>query len=278
MKARRFPPEARCNRQAFASSPESACLNPDHTLIGQLSGRSEPYKTRPCAQNKVSFFQMLSALPSLFDPAALIVVVTGTWLATAARCGRLAMLEAVRAMGGLWASPFDENANRAALARTASAIRSRGPLCADTPLPPDHSMAIIVESYLSFGSIEALQNTARGERIARSAKRSQGQSVFENAGELAPVFGLVGTLFAITQLSPGADLGTSDTAFAAIAAAVLSSLYGVLSAQFVYLPLARAIERRGNREERTRAAILDWFESEISGSQSQRLRAHKTAA
>ncbi len=213
---------------------------------------------------------MADALASLFDAKALIIVVAGTWLATLARCGWLDMAAAIRALGQLYGPVFDANANRAAMARSAIVIKERGPLCAETPLPPDPSLAKILASYLTIGSIDALRQISSSESSARQMRSEQGRGVFESAGELAPVFGLVGTLFAITQLMPVQGTGTGELALAAVGTAVLSSLYGVLTAQFLYLPLARAIERRSEREERARSDILEFFESEIAGHNARR--------
>jgi len=106
-----------------------------------------------------------------------------------------------------------------------------------------------------------VHEAARGDRIDRHARAAR---VFEQAGELAPVFGLVGTLFAMTQIASGLSIDTGTSAFAAIATAVLSSLYGVLSANLVFLPMAQAIARRSQREEEARADLADWLAEELA--------------
>lgn len=205
---------------------------------------------------------------AFFDPAALVVVLAGTALATAARCGLAEIRAAMRAFAGLFAAALDEDLNRAALARCASAIGERGHLCAECPPPPDPATARLVESYIVSGSIEALHRNARAERARREIARAQGVRVFEFAGELAPVFGLVGTLVAITQLAPATGTSAAQMTMAAVATAVLSSLYGVLTAHLFCIPLARAIERRGEREERVRADLLARFETMLSGEEA----------
>ncbi|MHA7820939.1 MAG: MotA/TolQ/ExbB proton channel family protein [Erythrobacter sp.] len=209
---------------------------------------------------------MLSNAALLFDVDALTIVLAGTLLATFARCGWRESGAAVRAAVRLVSSPFDAGSNRAALARTAQAINERGFLRAETPPPPDRALAGLIDKVLAAGSAKSLQSTARAQRALRDTARFEAQRVFESAGELAPVFGLVGTLFSITQLVPTAGLSTAETAMASVASAVLSSLYGVLLAHFAYLPLARAIERQGQHEERERAAALEWFVNALTGT------------
>lgn len=200
-----------------------------------------------------------------FDPAALFVVLAGTAIATLARCGFSAIRAAIGALVRLPAPGFDEDANRAALARCASEIATRGHLCAECPLPPDRALARLADTYLTSGSLDALHTEARALRTVREVARAQAVRVFEFAGELAPVFGLVGTLFAITRLTPVAGSTSAEVTMAAVATAVLSSLYGVLTAHLVYIPLAHAIERKGDREEDMRGDLLDWFEAMLAG-------------
>lgn len=208
---------------------------------------------------------MVSQAALLFDPGAMVVVVAGTLIATAARAGRRDLKAAGRALAQLVTPRFNADRNRQALARAAMAIRERGALCAETAVPPDPAFARLVEAVVLTGTTHSLQALARSHRTNREIARLEAQRVFEYAGELAPVFGLVGTLFAITQLAPVAAATVAETTMAAVATAVLSSLYGVLSAHLFYLPLARVIERRGEREEEARDALVTWFESELAG-------------
>lgn len=209
------------------------------------------------------------AMGGFFDPAAMVVVLAGTLLATIARCGGREIKAAGHALIRLGGSTFDEDANRAALARSVSAIAKRGHLCAETSTPPDAATARLVDAYVVSGSLDLLHSTARAERAQREIAMAQAVRVFEFAGELAPVFGLVGTLFAITQLTPSSSSSTAEVTMAAVSTAVLSSLYGVLTANLVCVPLARAIERRGEREEEVRADLLDWFDAELAGGSTR---------
>lgn len=209
-----------------------------------------------------------SGVIAFFDPGALVIVLAGTALATTARCGWRDMGTAIRSFAELASASFDEHANRAALARSVPEIKRRGHLCADAPLPPDRATAALVKAYLVSGSIEALHTAARAERSTREIVRGQAMRVFDYAGEQAPIFGLVGTLFAITQLNPAATSSTTEAMMGAVGTAVLSSLYGVLTAHLFCVPIAGAIERRGLREETARAKLLEWFEAEVSGKRA----------
>jgi chemotaxis protein MotA len=57
----------------------------------------------------------------------------------------------------------------------------------------------------------------------------------------------------------------------AISMSVLATLYGLLLANILLAPLARAIERRAEREEAARQDLIDWIASQFAAV-SPRLR------
>ena len=199
----------------------------------------------------------------LFDPQALGIVLGGTALATLAHCGGHAMIAAGAAAARLLGRGFDEPANRKALARAVSEYVRRGYLCADRPPPPDPHLADALEAYRCSGSPGALRSSAEEARKRRRDALARAVGPFDQAGDLAPVFGLVGTLVALTGLAAGGmGLGSPETT-RVIGAAVLSTLYGVVAAYLVFVPLGRAIERRSQREEAERAKLVEWAVSHL---------------
>ncbi|UAB78720.1 MotA/TolQ/ExbB proton channel family protein [Erythrobacter sp. SCSIO 43205] len=220
---------------------------------------------------------MLEPFTKLLDANALVIVLVGTVLATLARQGWHDFTIAVPAAFGLLSKGFDVDATRAALARTVGEINRLGHLGAEPVDPPDKATTELLNAYIRTGSIEAMLKLARSQRLQREINSVAATRVFENAGELAPVFGLVGTLFAITQLVPDVSASAAETVMGSVAGAVLSTLYGVLSAHLIFYPLARAIERKGDREETERTMLLDWFESELTDGRSFPSRARRSS-
>ena len=219
---------------------------------------------------------MPHAIMSLFDPGALGIVAAGTVIGTAARCGWRDFAAALKASAGLVHGSFRLEANRKALAQVISAIQRDGHRRADPALPPDRALALMVETYLRRGVMEPISHIRRAERSLDEARRLNAAQVFVWAGELAPVFGLVGTLLGFTQLAAPAGADATATIMTAVSTAVLTSLYGALIAHLICFPLAGAIERRGLAEEQHREALADWFMAQIKGSEAatQAYRAH----
>lgn len=209
---------------------------------------------------------MPPTMSSLFDPGALAIVVAGTILATVARCGWRNFGAALKAAGGLIGSAFAQDANRKALALALRAIERDGHRRADPVLPPDRALGLMLEAYLRHGAMEPVASIRRSERALSEARHVSAAQVFGWAGELAPVFGLIGTLYGLTQLVP-AEGGANAAAaiMGAVSTAVLTSLYGALIAHLVCYPLASAIERRGLADEQAREALADWFVAQVAG-------------
>lgn len=219
---------------------------------------------------------MPDTMTSLFDPGALAVVASGTVLACAVRCGWRDFGAALREAGGLLRRGFNPEANRKALALALNAIQRDGSHRADPALPPDRALGVMLETYLRHGTVESLRNAHRAQRALDQARRLTAAQVFGWAGELAPVFGLIGTLYAFTQLAPMVGEDTVRLTMTAIATAVLSTLYGALLAHLLCYPLGSAIERRGLAEERAREVLADWFVQQIAkgANAAQERRAH----
>lgn len=207
---------------------------------------------------------------SLIDPGALLIVLVGTLLATCARSGWRDIAAAVPAALTLGRKEFDGHATRSALAKTVREIERLGHLGAQPVDPPDAPSLALLNTYIRSGSIDSMRTLALAQRTERENRTAACAKVFENAGELAPVFGLVGTLFAISQLMPEVGVGSAEIVMASVASAVLSTLYGVLGAHMIFYPVARAIERKGGREELARAKIISWFEAELSGGRTRK--------
>lgn len=247
-------------RQAFAARSAGTGQAAAVTLKGLI--RSFACRSG-AVQSKTRGTAVSTAITSLFDPASLGIVVAGTVLATAARSGWRDCGAALRAAGGLARRSFDGEQNRKTLAQAVTAIQRDGHHRASPPLPPDRALGLMLETYLRHGVIDALGAVHRSERALSEARRVSAAQVFIWAGELAPVFGLVGTLFGLTRLAPATGTEATALIMGAISSAVLTSLYGALLAHLVCYPLAGAIERRGLADEESREALAEWFADQI---------------
>lgn len=199
---------------------------------------------------------------NLVDGASAAIVVGGTLIATGLRCGWRDMVFTLRALGGLGRPSFDAAAVRAELATQVQEIRTDGLLRAAPHAFHDAEFDEATGALIAQRSIDALlaaheAHKTRRQRAAQAAVRTLAQ-----AAELAPVFGLAGTLVSLSQL-PANGLATG--AFTGvISMAVLTTLYGLLLANIVLAPLARMVDRAAAREEVQRQDVVDWLAAQVA--------------
>ncbi len=200
---------------------------------------------------------------SLINPEAAVLVLGGTIVASGLAHGWGNLWTAFRELRGLARAPLDEATNRAALARLVYAINRQGRFAAQAPLPPDPALADVIAAYLRLGDVTAMKKQWRTQRIASGAAHRAAAATWRRAGELAPVAGLATTLYAIAGLAPKGDETLVATTVTAVATAVVSTLYGLLLAHLICLPLAGAIERKGQADQAVRTKLMRWFQNQL---------------
>jgi len=79
-------------------------------------------------------------------------------------------------------------------------------------------------------------------------RHSRGAAVLKKAAEIAPAMGLIGTLIGLVQML--GNLDQPDQIGPAMAIALLTTLYGAILANMVFMPLAAKLERNSLAEQR----------------------------
>ena len=200
---------------------------------------------------------------SLLDPSSAAIVIGGTALATFLRSGwrdcRLTFRALGRLVGG---ARFDADAVRAELAVQIREIRQDGLVRAHPHVFGDSEFDEAAGALIETRSIEGLLARHEAHKARRLAVEGAASRTLAQAAELAPVFGLAGTLVSLSQLPVD---GIARGAFAgAISMAVLTTLYGLLLANLVLAPLSRALDRAIAAEEAERQKLFDWLAGQVA--------------
>lgn len=87
------------------------------------------------------------------------------------------------------------------------------------------------------------------------ARHEVGQSLFKGMGESAPAFGMIGTLVGLVQML--ANMTDAASIGPAMAVALLTTLYGAVLANVLFIPLADKLALRSSEEERNRRLIVE---------------------
>jgi len=205
---------------------------------------------------------------TLIDGPSAGIVCGGTLLATALRCGltdcRLTLARLVQ----LPARPFDAEGTRAELARQVQEIRQDGLLRAQPHHFADSEFEEATGALIEQRSLGALLDRHEAYKTRRLSVSTCAMRTLAQAAELAPVFGLAGTLISLSQL-PAEGIARGALT-GAISMAVLTTLYGLLAANLVLAPLSRLIERKAIAEEAARQHVIDWLAQQLAPDVAQR--------
>ncbi|AXB75663.1 MotA/TolQ/ExbB proton channel family protein [Novosphingobium sp. P6W] len=201
---------------------------------------------------------------TLFDPAGAAIVVGGTCLATVLRCGVWDTRMAFAGVARLTRPRFRAAQARAELAPQVQEIQQDGVIRAEPHHFGDEEFDAVTDALIGSRSMGGLQGAHVSHKRRRVDQSRRAVRTLEQAAELSPVFGLAGTLVALTRLP--ADPGAASDFTSAISMAVLTTLYGLLLGNLLFAPLARMIARRAAQEEHERQRVLDWLESQVAGA------------
>lgn len=212
----------------------------------------------------------------LIDGASATIVLGGTALATVLRSGWRDCRLTCAKLAQLGQRRFDAAATRAELALQVQEIRQDGLLRAQPHRYDDREFSEVTDALIGARSLEALLERHTAHRARRLAQSERAVRTLAQAAELAPVFGLAGTLISLSQMPVD---GTMRAGMAgAIAMAVVTTLYGLLLSNLVLAPLARIVERAAQAEEAERQAVIDWLAAQLAPDMPVRRAAPPQAA
>lgn len=203
-------------------------------------------------------------LTGLWDAGGAAIVLGGTVLATLLASGKRELAAAVRALGALFSPRFDYEKARGEIARDVEDIRHDGLLRSQGLHTSDSEIALVTDALIHDRSLRSLITAHEKCQRERAKVRETALVPFRQAAEMAPVFGMAGTLFALSRMQLHDAAG--PMLLASIAMAILTTLYGLLLAHLAFHPLARLVERRMLAEEADRQKLIEWLASQLAQS------------
>ncbi|MBK6801893.1 MotA/TolQ/ExbB proton channel family protein [Novosphingobium sp.] len=212
----------------------------------------------------------------LIDGASAAIVLGGTALGTLLRSGLGDCRLTLAKLAQLGQRRFDAAATRAELALQVQEIRTDGLLRARPHHFDDNEFAEATDALIGERSLEALLERHTAHRARRLAQSERAVRTLAQGAELAPVFGLAGTLISLSQMPVDGAMRAGMAG--AIAMAVVTTLYGLLLSNLLLAPLARIVERAAQAEEAERQAVIDWLAAQLAPSMPARRAAVQVAA
>ena len=121
---------------------------------------------------------------------------------------------------------------------------------------------------------EVINDIMKAEIVAVEERHQRGRAIIEKAGEYAPAWGMIGTLIGLVlmlqSLSNPATLGPQ------MAVALLTTFYGTLLANLVFIPLAGKLENKTYEEIFIKQVIIEGVIGVQSGQNPKILEDRKS--
>jgi len=150
-------------------------------------------------------------------------------------------------------NPADEIMEK--MVSIAKVAKERGLMALENEKPDDEFAAKAFQ-FLADGFDEGQIKELLKKDINLTIQRhSTGQKVFKGMGSSAPAFGMIGTLIGLVQML--ANMSNPQEIGPAMAVALLTTLYGALLANLIFLPLADKLALRSQEEQITKNLVLD---------------------
>ncbi len=187
---------------------------------------------------------------SFVDLPAMLIVVGGTFLVTTISYTFREVLRAQSVM--LRALVYHvQNPKAAALQMLtlAEEARATGPLGLQNRLDGlryDSFLHKAVSLVVDGTPGDEVERILRQEVEATSQRHLKSAGVLRRAGEVAPAMGLIGTLVGLVQML--GNLEDPSTIGPSMAVALLTTFYGAILANMVFLPLANKLDRNSGAE------------------------------
>jgi len=212
----------------------------------------------------------------LIDFEALALMLGGTLLAALLQAGVADFRVTLGAVGHLLRPAFDAAKTKAELSRQIGDLDRDGLVRAPRAEIADAEFGNSTAAMIRNRSLDALLAEHAASRALRSANATTARQVCHQAAELAQMFGLAGTLLSLGRLGPLAN--GADGVAGAIGLAVTTTLYGVILANILFVPLAGMIERRARAEDRAREELFAWLGAHAQKSAPRLGDVHNRAA
>lgn len=226
----------------------------------------------------LAFIMDGGSISALFRPTAVLIVFGGTIGATT-MCFSSQELKAVPQLIKiiLLHKHPDEVALIEQIVDLSDKVRREGILYLEKELPriDDDFMRKGIQLVVDGTDPELVRLIMETEMYAIQERHSTGAGVFEAAGGFAPTMGIIGTVLGLVHVL--GNLENPETLGPAIALAFIATLYGIGSANILWLPIAEKLKNISKKEDILRELMLEGIVSIQSGYNPLLVRERLTA-
>ncbi|MCX8477681.1 MAG: MotA/TolQ/ExbB proton channel family protein [Sphingomonas sp.] len=198
----------------------------------------------------------LTALPGIgpfLDPLALAIVLGGTAVAVLLRTPLGDLGRALAALRTLGRRRFEVEPLLGQIAALGRIAQRHGVIALDRSVIADPDVAAAVAAVVDSASPDQVTALLEQRRIARFERHRAAAEMWSGAADIAPAMGMIGTLIGLVQMFTA--MRDPATIGAAMAVALLTTLYGAVVACLVATPIASRLKRQARHEAQERARL-----------------------
>ncbi|MFN3480714.1 MAG: flagellar motor protein [Thermodesulfovibrionales bacterium] len=195
---------------------------------------------------------------SLLQPTAAVIVFGGTFGATLLSAPPNVILRALLALREVFSGQKDEREILIKdIVRFATVARRNGLIALESEIERIENQYFKRALRLAVDGMspKMLRETMEQDNISFEEGRRRIAKVYETAGGFAPTIGILGAVLGLIHVME--NLSDPSKLGAGIAVAFVATIYGVGSANLIFLPISKKLINRANEELRTREMILE---------------------
>jgi chemotaxis protein MotA len=154
----------------------------------------------------------------------------------------------------------------------ANLARKEGLLALEAKLQEvdDQFFAKGVQLVIDGFSADTVRDIMDLELAWQHQRHSMGKKMLDSMGSMAPAFGMIGTLVGLVQML--SNLSDPSTIGAGMAVALLTTFYGAVLANVVFIPLSGKLDVRAKEEALLRELMIEGLVSIQSGEKPQLIK------
>lgn len=154
----------------------------------------------------------------------------------------------------------------------ANLARKEGLLALETKLQEvdDKFFAKGIQLVIDGFNAETVRDIMELEAEWQGQRHSAGRKIMDQMGAFAPAFGMIGTLVGLVQMLQ--DLSDPGAIGIGMATALLTTLYGAMAANMVFIPLAGKLEMVAKTESLLRNLMIEGVVAIQSGEKPQLIK------
>jgi chemotaxis protein MotA len=203
-------------------------------------------------------------LISFLNPQGFLIVVGGTLAATIVRYSFRRSWGAVKVARR--AFEVEEHTSHALvrhIVELSQLARRESVLALDSVDIQDPFLAKGIQLAVDGTDPRVIESILSSELVQSVERHRNGQRVFMGMGESAPAFGMIGTLVGLVHMLT--NMNDPTKIGPAMAVALITTLYGAIMANLIFLPIADKLADRTRRERIRKEIVIQGVDCLMSG-------------